>query len=160
MEDNLSIDEFMKDPIEMFGYECGAGWLPLIEEAKKLIDEWNESHENGSDTWGGEKLQFVQVKEKWGELCIYLNFYPDHLYEKLLELSERSHHICEECGSTDNVSIQDTHGWFMALCPKCREKEMKKWEAFHHEKYEPITTTKFEVEFELPNIEETKNENN
>lgn len=125
----------IKEPFELFGYECGPGWLPLIEEAKKLIDEWNKSHEDGLWTWGGEKLQFVQVKEKWGELRIYLNFYPDQMFEKLLELSERSHHICEECGSTDNVSIQDTHGWFMALCPECREKEMKRWEAFHHEKY-------------------------
>lgn len=119
----------LKEPIELFGYECGDGWLPLIEEAKSLVNKYNSEHPDATP------LEFVQVKEKWGELRIYLNYYPNTIYDKLDEISNKSHHICEECGSTDNVSIQDTHGWFMALCPECRSKEMKRWEAFHHQKY-------------------------
>ena len=26
--------EDLKEPIELFGYECGQGWYPLIEEAE------------------------------------------------------------------------------------------------------------------------------
>lgn len=117
-------------PFELFGYECGPGWLPLIQEAQCLIDEWNEKHQDGFDTWGGYKLEFSQVKEKWGELCIYLNFYPDSLYDKMLELSERSRHICEHCGTEENVTLEKTHGWYMTLCPKCREEEFKRHNSF------------------------------
>lgn len=119
--------ENVKTPFELFGYECGPGWLPLIEEAKQLVDEWNEKHLDGIDSWGGYKLEFSQVKEKWGELCIYLNFYPDSLFDKMLELSERSHHICEQCGTTEAVTLEKTHGWYMTLCPECRKKEIERY---------------------------------
>lgn len=117
-------------PCALFGYECGPGWLPLIEEAKKLVDEWNEKHQDGFDTWGGEKLEFAQVKEKWGALCIYLNFYPDELVGKMIDLEERSRHICEHCGTTENVNLEKTHGWYMTLCPKCRQEEIER-----HDRY-------------------------
>lgn len=117
----------IKEPIELFGYECGNGWLPLINEAQILIDKWNQKHQDGFDTWGGEKLRFVQVKEKWGALCIYLNFYPDELVGKMIDLEERSRHICEQCGSTENVTLEKTHGWYMTLCPECRRKEIERF---------------------------------
>lgn len=119
----------LKEPIELFGYECGDGWLPLINEAKQLIDEWNEQHAVGdeTDTWGGEKLEFVQVKEKWGELCIYCNFYPDSLYEKFRELEQKSLHVCEFCGTDKDVKTEKTHGWYMTLCPECRKAEIEKF---------------------------------
>lgn len=119
--------ENVKTPFELFGYECGQGWFPLIKEAKQLVDEWNEKHLDGIDSWGGYKLEFSQVKEKWGELCIYLNFYPDSLFDKMLELSERSRHICEQCGTTEDVTLEKTHGWYMTLCPECRKKEIERY---------------------------------
>lgn len=114
-------------PYELFGCEFGPGWNSLFEEAKQIIDEWNEKHKDGLDTWGGYKLEFSQVKEKWGELCIYLNFYPDEIYDKLVELEQRSRHICEHCGSTENVTQEKTHGWYMTLCPECRKKELERY---------------------------------
>lgn len=112
----------LKEPIELFGYECGEGWWPLVEEAKQMIDEWNESHPDKK-----EELEFTQVKEKFGELTIYLNFYPDNIFKKLMELSERSLKICELCGSTDNVERKQSHGWIYTLCPECRKKEEDRW---------------------------------
>lgn len=114
-------------PFELFGYECGPGWLPLVEEAKKLVDEWNENHKNGEDSWGGWKLEFSQVKEKWGALCLYLNFYPDELFDKMRDLEERSRHICEHCGTEENVTLEKTHNWYMTLCPECRKKELERY---------------------------------
>ena len=70
-------------------YECGDGWLPLIEEAEKIIKEWNDKHDIGegeTDTWGGELCKLIQVKEKWGELCLYCNIYPDAIFDKMIEL--------------------------------------------------------------------------
>ena len=112
----------IKTPMELFGYDCGDGWFPLIKEAKQLIDEWNEQHS------GVEPLKFVQIKEKWGGLCLYLNYYPDDLYDKIHDLEKQSLYICEDCGSDKHVSTEWTHNWLMTLCPDCRNKEIHKFE--------------------------------
>ena len=110
-------------PFELFGYECGPGWLPLIQEAQSLIDKYNATV---NDERG--EVKFVQVKEKWGELCLYLNFYPAELMDPIRELEEKSHHVCEHCGvSNADVKLQNTHGWYMTLCPDCREKELTRY---------------------------------
>lgn len=110
-------------------YECGDGWLPLIEEAEKIIQEWNEKHkiDNETDTWGGEFCELVQIKEKWGELCLYCNVYPDEIFDKMMDLTKRSRHICEECGTENGVTTEWTHGWVFTLCPECRKKELERW---------------------------------
>lgn len=116
-------------------YECGDGWLPLIEEAEKAIKEWNDSHtvSDTTDTWGGELCKLIQVKEKWGELCLYCNIYPDSLFDKMMELTNRSRHICEECGTTENVTTEWTHGWVFTLCPECRRKEISRFNNLKNE---------------------------
>ena len=54
-------------------YECGDGWIPLIEEAKTIIAKYNQKiKEEDLDT---EPLEFIQIKEKWGGLRIYINYY-------------------------------------------------------------------------------------
>lgn len=111
-------------------YECGNGWLPLIEEAEKIIQEWNEKHKidnKETDTWGGEFCELVQIKEKWGELCLYCNVYPDEIFDKMMDLTKRSRHICEECGTENGVTTEWTHGWVFTLCPECRKKELERW---------------------------------
>ena len=119
----------IKEPIELFGYECGKGWLPLIKEAEQLIADWNEKHPEGSDRehCKGEALRFVQVKEKFGTLTIYCNFYPEGFHEKLWELEDRSSKICEMCGETDGTTCKASHGWIYTLCPECRRKEEERW---------------------------------
>lgn len=116
-------DYSLNSPFELFGYECGPGWYPLIEEAKKIIDDWNKEHaiENG------EKLCFSQVKEKFGELTIYLNFYPDDIHKKIIELGAKSLKVCEQCGTENGVTSEWTHGWIFTLCPECRMKEVERW---------------------------------
>ena len=121
--------EELKTPFELFWYECDKGWYSLVNEAQALVDEWNEQHKDGdeTDTWGGEKLEITQAKEKWGELCIYCNFYPEGFHEKLWELEDRSSKVCEMCGETDGTTCKSSHGWIYTLCPECRRKEEKRW---------------------------------
>ena len=109
-------------------YACGDGWLPLIREAEAIVDKWNDEHPDivlnlcGTD----EKLELVDVKEKWGLLRMYCNFYPDDVFDKMRLLENRSKDICEQCGSTDNVKLQKIRGWYKTLCPKCAEKDRNK----------------------------------
>lgn len=121
MENN---SQELKTPFELFGYECGEGWWPLIKKAQEIIDEWNERHPD--DERG--PLKFAQVKEKWGSLCLYLNFYPDEETEEaIIILENESKHYCEQCGTFEGVKLEETHGWYMTLCPKCREKELERY---------------------------------
>jgi len=110
----------LKEPIELFGYECGDGWLPYIKEAQELIDKYNEEYPNENP------VEFVQVKEKWGVLNIYLNRYPDDMYTKIWEIEQKSYDTCEFCGAK-GATTKSTHGWKMTLCDKCRDEEIKRY---------------------------------
>lgn len=116
-----------KTPNNLFGAECGTGWWPLCQKAVNLVNEWNEKHTDGLDTWGGEKLEIIQMKEKFGELNIYLNFYPDSIFNELMELAKESRGICERCGSKNGVETKKLHGWIYTLCPECQQKEINRW---------------------------------
>lgn len=110
----------LQEPIELFGYECGDGWLPYIKEAQELIDKYNEEHPNENP------VEFVQVKEKWGVLNIYLNRYPDDMHTKIWEIEQKSYDTCEFCGAK-RATTKSTHGWIMTLCDKCRDEEIKRY---------------------------------
>ena len=110
--------EEVKEPIELFGYECEHGWYPLIEEAEKWVEDWNVKNANED-----KELKIVQAKEKFGMLTIYCNFYPDNLHEKLFDLEQRSTKICEHCGKTEGTTCKALHGWIYTLCPQFMEKE-------------------------------------
>lgn len=116
----------IKTPFELFGYECKEGWLPLIEKAKDAVDKWNEEHKDDKDF---TKLEFTQVKEKWGLLCIYLNYYPDGFFEFLSKLEKESASICEACGKKeDRILTSKVHGWYMSLCDDCKAEELERYE--------------------------------
>lgn len=100
--------------------ECGEGWYPLIEDAVRIINKYNEDH--------NDKLEFVQIKEKWGGLCLYLNEYVPYISEQIHALEDKSFHICEQCGTDKNVETKSVHGWIMTLCEDCRNKEIKRYE--------------------------------
>lgn len=117
----------LQEPIDLFGYECGEGWLPLIKEAEGWIKEFNDAHGDEYVEKYGEKLKFVQVKEKFGTLTIYCNFYPEDLHKRLIELENRSAKICEICGETEGTECKSSHGWIYTLCPECRRKEEERW---------------------------------
>lgn len=110
----------LKEPIELFGYECADGWLPYIKEAQELINKYNEEHPNENP------VKFVQVKEKWGVLNIYLNRYPDDMHTKIREIEQKSYDTCEFCGAK-GATTKSTHRWLMTLCDKCREDEIKRY---------------------------------
>ena len=102
---------------EKFLYGIGSGWIPLVEEVAEKVAEWNKEHENNP-------ILFIDVKEKFGLLNIYLSNYTEELRNKISEVMERSATICEKCGSTNNVKRKEDHGWITTLCDKCRQEKM------------------------------------
>lgn len=95
-----------------------AGWWPLLEEVCEFLDA---KRKQGIDVY------FVQIKEKFAALTIYLggNFSTDAaqcIHAKIDEIYARSQKTCEKCGSIENVVISAAGGWWLkAYCPTCHE---------------------------------------
>ena len=102
----------MDTPFELFGIECGPGWRPLVEPIYKRIQELNAQ---------GAGIEITQIKESWGELCIYVNNAPSEIVDAINEAREKSIHICAHCGRPAE-RIYDTTGWIYTLCPDCLKK--------------------------------------
>ena len=100
--------------MKKISYECGEGWFPLIEEAQAIVDQYNKDHPNLEYS-----IEFTQIKEKWGYLNLYLNYYADDLHDKILEISNKSRSICEMCGKP--AKSFSKHGWIYTLCDECKE---------------------------------------
>jgi len=118
-------------PFELFGIECDEGWRPLVNKAIDIIKKYNDEHKLDEDFI---PVEFTQIKEKWGELCLYLNYYVPEIADQIHTLENKSLEICEHCGTNKNVSTEWTHGWVMTLCEDCRKKEIERFnKEFHYE---------------------------
>lgn len=84
----------------------GKGWHSLVDEAFDAVE--------------AERAQVAQVKEKFGQLRIYLNSESEELYKKIYEIEERSSTICETCGAPGR--IVNRGGWLRTICKPCLEK--------------------------------------
>lgn len=112
-------------PFELFGIECDKGWYPLVKKAIAAIARYNGINQCNSE-FG--PVEFVQIKEKHGELCLYLNYYPtQYLKDEIRQIEMESVQYCEHCGTTENVKTRDIRGWTYTYCDKCTEKEIKRF---------------------------------
>jgi len=108
-----------------WGIECGDGWYTLIDRLCYSL-QFNTDHNNRPEQ-GNEgrypQVEAVQVKEKWGGLRFYTNGATD-VQQGAIDFAElMSYHICEYCGSTDDV--QQTKGYVQSLCVNCRTEKDK-----------------------------------
>ena len=101
-------DPTLQNNLMAFGFECGAGWHPLIVE---LLDELQAiSDKEDFD------LEVLQVKEKFGELRVYVNYETDVITELIDKYSKRSRITCEVCGEVG--SMRKYRGWLYVGCEK------------------------------------------
>lgn len=107
-------DPALQNNLMAFGFECGKGWYPLIEE---LFDELQEKINNNPEY---SDFKIVQVKEKWARLTIYGNHYYKELEDLISEYENKSLTVCERCGSTENVSTEKIKGWYTTICKSCK----------------------------------------
>ena len=130
------------------GIECGGGWRWVVE---KFLDEleWYRknrlrlpnpdfNNEVGTDENGKwlvsptiaitleeNQVKIFQIKEKFGQLRIYVTEYLPHMHtdiERLIARAEvRADLTCYNCGTVTN-KLEQTKGWVSYLCPECMEK--------------------------------------
>ena len=103
------------------------GWHQIVDDlcgsiqnyidcTKKKIDgEWQHPYQ----------IECLQVKEKYGQLEFYCNYY-DQTVEGMINYAQYlSTHTCQECGSRENIGR--TSGWMVVLCEDCKDKTNLHW---------------------------------
>lgn len=89
---------------ELAKRSVGPGWASLVDEA---FDYRDRKCPRG---------RFVQVKEKWGALVMYVegpHKCVDGLFDFVDEIERRSTHVCEECGAP---GVRREGAWILTRC--------------------------------------------
>lgn len=89
-----------------FGLECGPGWRDIIEAVCLTLAVGRDVEKDFS--------RFVQVKEKYGELEMYMRGSEDFPQAAVDTAGLLSSLICEECG--EPAVRTETRGWIMTRC--------------------------------------------
>lgn len=88
-----------------FGFECGDGWVELLYNLSEALTE--HAGKAGLD------IVATQVKEKWGELVVYVDGTDDEAYRLIEVAQEASAKICEVCGAPGRLYAR---GWRQTRC--------------------------------------------
>ena len=116
--------EALKCPHVIFGIECGKGWKDLYQPIIHYIEDYNKDKE------GDDKIEILQIKEKFGGLRFYTNFVTQELTDMIDEAESKSYHTCEACGRYIKAPIIENH-WIYSECQECHsEWKLRREEAF------------------------------
>ena len=85
----------------------GKGWEQLIRKVYNAKEGL------------GIPVGIIQVKEKWGGLRIYTDYYVKEIENVIREVCEQSLSMCETCGSPAGLVKKGT--WYQTLCEEHRE---------------------------------------
>ncbi len=85
---------------DCFDFSVGTGWLPLVVSFCEHFPDYN----------------IVQIKEKFGDMRLYLSEGSSAAYDFIGVLETLSSLICEDCGRPAEVK---TTGWIRTLCTDC-----------------------------------------
>lgn len=113
----------IKESCMAFGFEHDDGWFWLLDQLcssiQSYIDTNNEYRKLDEQI---PQVVATQVKEKFG----YLNFYfngGDEYIDGMVSLAESmSQHICERCGTIENVG-RTKGSWIFTICKNCYDKD-------------------------------------
>lgn len=90
------------------------GWrkafgIQFCEELKAALEE-----EGGLDDW-----QIIEIKEKYGELRVYANWYIPRVDAIITKYEDMSRRTCIECGKPATKVLI---GWISPYCDECATK--------------------------------------
>jgi len=118
-------EHVQREPFAAYKFECGSGWVKIIEEAAKALAETTPY------------VYFGQVKEKFGSMRMYLSYdydenkEPKATDEQLKQCNEiarkaedASCTTCESCGASTG-SVISVNGWLSCTCDICLIKVEK-----------------------------------
>lgn len=107
-----------------WGFECGDGWFDLIDETlSKIIDWYKKNNPDDLENADEEGFVITQIKEKYGELRIYIGGSYPAVFDIIEQAEKRSRTICELCGKVGECKV--SHGWYKTVC----EEHWNEWNA-------------------------------
>ncbi|MGO9684711.1 MAG: antitoxin Xre/MbcA/ParS toxin-binding domain-containing protein, partial [Beijerinckiaceae bacterium] len=96
-------------------FSCGDGWLPILEDLFVKIDEVVKSS-------ALTRFKVEQVKEKFGDLMVYVAGENNAIAELIATAAERASVTCEDCGKPGQrrtLNEGKFHEWLRTLCDEC-----------------------------------------
>jgi hypothetical protein len=106
-------DLSMQETCMNWGVCTGNGWFWIIDNLCNCIQNYIDANKK-------PQAEFVQIKEKFGELRIYIEG-TDELIQGMVWLAEDlSYSTCEACGTIQD--IVHTKGYIKTLCKSCAGK--------------------------------------
>lgn len=100
-----------------FGMEHGDGWYWLLENLCNCI----QTHIDNNPHLEIVQPVFLQVKEKYASLRIYHGGGDEYIDGKISFAEHLSNHICEVCGTINNVETRERGTWIKTLCEECNK---------------------------------------
>jgi hypothetical protein len=111
-----------------WGFDCGDGWFDIIwelsEKISPLVKTFNAEMQKEWDALSDEENKLdpeppifgvVQVKEKFGGLRYYTNYYTKEIQDIIDEYENKSYDVCEVCGQPGEIRNLP---WIRTLCQK------------------------------------------
>jgi hypothetical protein len=101
------------DSIARDGLLIERGWLPLVIDVCERLAALTPPSKR-------DLYQVVQIKEKWGELRVYLTAYNSRMRRVLMSARSRSMRICEICGRPGKLTtgLGPFGGTVQTVCPR------------------------------------------
>lgn len=104
-------------------YDClGEGWKAGF--GKFLLKDLREACLKTNFL---NKLQFSDIKEKYGSLRMYNFGAPQEVHDVIRKYEFISQYICFQCGSPESTIVND-YGWYWPMCKYCWDKNNKRRE--------------------------------
>jgi len=98
--------KFLK--LDVHGFECADGWLPLIEEMCIKLDAIVKRDHI--------RFSIHRIREKDGRLGFFHNG-TDAVYEIIDEARTKASQTCEQCGQPGELRYKA--GWYWTECDTC-----------------------------------------
>lgn len=90
-------DSELETYFDLFGFECGEYWFPILQPVFDYIDTYNDNPKNK------EKIIVQRVSSVDKHVDIQLNFKPHSLESIIDDVVEQTSHVCEFCGGSNTV---------------------------------------------------------
>jgi len=114
-----------REPINVFGFECGDGWFNLLYEACTKIEAIiSKKNQREQANYG-----VAQIKEKFGTLRFYMNGGLDEEIHQIIGVAEdKSEVTCERCGEPGTLRGKR---WMVTQCDNCEEELLEAKKSKH-----------------------------
>lgn len=104
-----------------FGIECMNGWFDLIHDLCTHLDVELKRCQKLPDYDPELAPRITTIKEKFGELRVYMSFESQRMSELIEKASSDSRLTCEICGKPGTIDFSSK--WYECRCGRhCRRK--------------------------------------